>query len=464
MFEDVFDAEKVKWPTVSRFALGGLGLGAGAASTLALLHMLQQARKDARKAKELKTNENTIVLTLPKKQASAESSAAAEKDTLKAISSTRRSTEVKSPSTSRAVKTEFTTVTEHKVKTGKGQLRHIDGRYGNKAASEKQANWQTLTLAVLAGLGGGAGGYAIIDRLYHNRRMKDKMREVEEARNEYLDQLRSKEAADKSSFNVIDYPLAMAALALILGGGATAYGTKKLLDIHSDDIEDSGRDRFKPQVKRIVFKTAEAGDDFDEDTEAEKIAAVIGIMLDICSGRPDILGDDAVQKSAAAAGIDIGSIYKMASYEEDYSSLLATLEGNPDFRNLIQRVAAEKHPVLRHAKWLLKMPIIKGMADKKLYSAVHENLGPQSALPKQAAVIASLPKMLGASVAGSSIAGVLGDDTDTVQDEEDEEERARRVLSQLTIAAEDPESAKFIEQNEEKLKRLLQVMAASGQL
>lgn len=457
---DVFDPENVRWPTVGRWAAGGALTGASAASLLSLLHMLRQAADEKKQqADRMRTSEDTIVLTLPRPRT--KSAADATKDMSEPVDGKNIKPRIEGQ------------VNKVKKLTAKGQLRHFDGQFGSKGAT-KQANWQTLTAAIVAALGSGALSYSLIDKLYTGRRLNEKRRMADQARMEYMDMLRPKTAAQRS-FNTLDYPLAAAMLSLMLGAGGTAYLTKRILDEYAQDTARQGKDPMAPQVRRIVFKTAEA--DSDPEIVSEKVAALVGIYLDICSGKPSVLGDEKCAKALADAGLDAAGVYKMAAYQDDYASLLATLEANPKLRQLIQRVAAEKHPILGRAKWLLNMPGVKGRADRELYSAVDKALGPSSlkaaSAEKQAKMplVSGAPGLLSASILGSEIAESAAERgkakalrRSRLEKRVTPEERADQVLQELTVATTDPNAAAFVEANGPALKILLKELALAGRI
>jgi hypothetical protein len=465
----MFDPANVEWPTVGRYAIGGGLAGSSAASLLALLNMLQQASAEKKKEQARHgTGEDTIVLTLPR---------------------TKTAADLSEPPDTKAPKvcTKPTCSCTTNKLTAKGQVRHFDGEFGTgPVGSIKKANWQTLVMAMLAAMGAGGAGYSLVDKVYSNRRLSKKQQEADQARQEYLDVLEPKTAqvkpgGNRRSFNTVDYPLAFAMLSLILGGGATAYMTKRILDEYSTDAARQTKDPMAPQVKRIVFKTAEA--DIDPDTASEKIAALVGIYLDICSGKPEILGDSKCATELTRLGLDAAAMYKAAAYAEDYAGLLATLEANPELRQLIQRVAAERHPVLRHAKWLLKMPGVRGQADKQLYAKLEQALGPaQSPPPSEstvAKVAAGLPMMLGGGVPGMLGASIIGSEIAETSAErgrskamhqakidkvETPDQHAKRVLAGLTVATADHNADEFVRANAADIKKLLKELALQGSI
>ena len=453
----VFDIEQIRWPTVGRYAVGGALAGGGAASVLALLHLLQQASKEKREAEEGGTSEETITLTLPRRRQKLLESQGEEYKAAEDYSEPVDASPVK--------------MRKKKVQAGglipltkKRQIRHYDGRFG-KNADEKRANWQTLLMSALAAGLGGTAGYMLVDKLYNARRMARKRELADQARQEYLDMLMPKKAAAQGrSFSTLDWPPAIAILSLLLGAGGTAYLTKRILDEYAEETRRAGKDQLAPQVKRVVFKTAETAENVE--VESEKIAAMIGIYLDICSGKPDILGDERCAAEMDKMGTDAGKVYKSAA-SKDYASLMATLEANPKFRRLIQRVAAEQHPILRHAKWLLNLPGISGIADRKLYQEVQQQLGPKTAQFR------SPGSMLAASIVGSQIAEeaaergrakAIAKAKAMEEPEETPQERAQRVLAELTIATEDPAAAEFVARNAPAIKKLLKELALTGRI
>lgn len=439
--------DKINLPTVGRYAAGGAIGGAGVAAALNLVQMLREASEERKKKTDpMQTDEGTIVLTIPKKRAAAQDysekgvegeDAGASKETKdktekmpkdapKPKKESMQEQEVEEGKTKKGEdysemgvdalndnqddpaptgnkKTQDRTEEHRKVKTKvkktelvsrdfpikqtSKQPRHYDGRYGTKCA-----NWQTLAASVLAMGGGGAAGYALIDKLYELKRMKKKEQELNTAKSEYLDKLQlggTKAASDPntSTFGKLDYPLGMAALALLLGSGTTAFLTKRVLDEYNKEPEI----KADPKVKRIVFKSAEdKTEDITDEKTAETVSAMLGIYMDICSGSPDVVGDEKCAEYLEKINLTPGDIYKMAAYQDDYYSLLSTLDQNPEFRKLLQRMSMEKHPILKYMKWSVGLPGIRDIADKKLYKAVESQFGPQTLNPQ--AIPSGAPK------------------------------------------------------------------------
>lgn len=249
-----------------------------------------------------------------------------------------------------------------------------------KISSVKQANWQTFAAAMLAAGGGGTAGYALVNRIFARKREKELEKELLGAKQEYLDMLSKngaaleKTAADRHegsrTFGFLDYPIGMAALLYMLGAGGTAWLTKRILD-HYSTQGATPDENAAPDIKRIMFSTEKTASD---DSEARDVMeAAVGVYLDLCSGRADIIGDMACKQAML---IEPSELYKMAS--EDYDKLVMYLKSNPQLRSTIKRLAMEKHPLLKHLKMMANWPLIGGMGDKKLFDELRRRFGPES--------------------------------------------------------------------------------------
>jgi len=464
-------------PTMARFGVGGALTGASAAAALNLVHMIRSLN-EKRKAKEQpsETDENTIVLTIPKKRASADNSEAVNDNVKPIIPKKHKTKDVidgepdpKMPKVKK-IREQVSSIDMSK------QVRHYDGEFG------KRANWQTLTGSLLAAGGGGTLGYMIVDKVYQMKRMKDKQKELDEARQEYLNKLKpTPETGDKiaqaPSFGVTDYPMGMAALALLLGGGSTAWLTKRVLDEYQED--DPDEKKKKPEVRRILFKQScdMSAPSTDEEKEAaETGSALIAVYLDICSGVTDILGDEKCAEALEGTGYTQGDIYKMAAApggSQDYQDLLTTLQDNPKFRKTLQRLSMDKHPILKYMKWGVGLPFASEYADNKLYGKVDEMFGPGSnvpapEMPKTAedkeALFGLRLKDIGASFAGSTIAEKRLANERAQEEEPSEDDRAQSLLKKLEIASADPAAAQFVTDNKDKLKQVIAMLVGQGKL
>jgi len=463
--EKVADDENfmnISTPTVLRYGLGGLGLGAGAASALSLINMLKRMRED-NKEESKETDDKTIVLTLPRKQASDLSEAGIDQpvetpETTKMVNKEEDGVANNNMVTSTDGAGTVKRVAKETTCTNSGQIREFDGRYSLKI--QKTANWPTLTAALLAGGAGTIAGYKVVDKVYEMRRMKEKEQELEAAKQEYLDMLsKASSAGEKTAeggdFSVWDYPAGLGALALILGSGASAYITKRVLDEHARPQEPEELQK----IKRIVFRSAPPIGAEDKTASAddhegkEIIKAALGVMLDICGSKHDILKTAYVAEAIDKLGMNAGDLYKMAA--SDYSNLMATLQANPDLRKLITRATMEQHPILKYFKWTAGMPGVRGYADNKIYEGVANALGqPQ----QKVANLVDLLKGVAVSTIGSNIAEK---DNKPVVEEKKEEPVADEGID---VEVEDPEAAKFVLENEEKIRKVIETLRVRGQI
>ena len=471
----------INMPTVARYGLGGLGLGAGTAATLSLIHMLKNLNDKRNKDEE--TDDNTIVLTLPKRASDlSEAGIGSQTVTAKTKGNDPRQIGVKDTST---MTTEGSKVKSDKsvtksMESTKGQLRQPSGEYGMKI--QKRAAWPTLTASLLAGGIGSVAGYKLVDKIYEVRRMKKKQLELDSAKEEYLDMLQKASSDFEKSagdFNIWDYPAGIGALALLLGSGGTAYVTKKVLDEHTRTPDAAG----PAKVKRIVFRSAPSqgmNDKVDTEEEAsteeafgedrglkaasvqegednkETFKAALGVMLDVCGSKYDILKTAAVQEGMEEAGVTAGQLYKMAG--DDYNNLMATLQANPKLRNLITRATMDKHPLLKYFKWTSGLPGISGYADKKIYEGVTDQFGPKVAAWKEAGLLDMLGS-ISASTIGSSIA-----------DKKETERKTKEVAApavpeqEVEVEAADPAAAAFVLKNQTKIREAIAQLQAQGKL
>ena len=468
----------IDMPVVARYGLGGLGLGAGTAAGLSLINMIKRLREE--RAQEEDTDEGTIVLTLPKR-ASDYSEAGIGQPTV-TPGQDNRPAEYEGEEgiieeggmVTTSGKADKVTTNSHELGTNNaGQMRQPSGQFGDKIY--KTAAWPTLTAALLAGGAGTAVGYKLIDQIYQNRMMKKKEEELDLAKQEYLDML-TKASSDKEAgdFNIWDYPAGLGALALILGSGGTAFLTKRVLDEHARSPE--GAEPTK--IKRIVFRSEPAGmeaagDDSVEQQPTEElkaasaegeenkeiVKAALGVYLDVCGSKYDILKVAYVDEELTKCDLSAGDLYKMAG--SSYNDLMATLQANPELRQLITKASMEQHPVLKYFKWTSGLPGISGYADKKIYQNVADTFGQTG---EKVAGILDLLSGITASTIGSNIAEKddgksrlqkMKDRRDPEGIEEDEP---------IDIEAGDPEAEKFVLKNKAQILKAIETLKAQGKL
>lgn len=330
--------------------LGGTGVSAAA-------NLLRQYRDLRKSRKGEETDDDTIVLTLPK----------AAEDGYTGMANAKPG--------------------ERKV-TAKGGLQSRDnGRYGKSIsvdpAPEKPDNVvkkaepsgnpgpNSVATVVANTLGLTAGGivsYEVASRLFdamNERRLKRRLRAAQEA---YVNAMSGaskraedvmrvlgpvervicRDPMDKSAgivgrisdmfpdtmTNVIRYPTAGAILALLAGTGATAYVTKKVMDREFPE-EKLKKDLNKPT--RIVFRTVDSRPELLEGEKGEEktasaetcaaLTAMLPIYMDVVEGKPNRTLADPYVKMAEAAGTDPAGLLKMA--KDDMSSVYGIVLRDP---------------------------------------------------------------------------------------------------------------------------------------
>jgi hypothetical protein len=501
--------------TVARFGLGGLLTGGAAASALNLVHMIKEMSRRREEAQgPTETDESTLVLTLPQQKTASKrrpwsgraQGSTPHKDSYITDGNVGDYNASDPPASEGKVNPEdgITNADSDptKIKKVEGpnetstvskkrrQVRYPSGSYGIKTA-----NWPTLTAALLASGAGGALGYRLVDKVFEVKRIKNKEKELEGARQEYLDMLAGDKTASldelfavpmdkeaqRRNFGVIDMPLGIAALAFLLGSGGSAYITKRILD----NMEAGGAPKIKkPAVKRIVFRTSETPAEGDTDVEELKAAqaadevfdAALGVYLDICSGEPKVLGNEKVAQALSQAGLSPAGIIPQNS--TDFDRLLMTLEANPKLRQLMQGAMLDTHPIAKHFKWAFKLPGLSNIADQSLYRQVHKAFKPGEKaaedqkfqdLCKEAGIFGPSFADVAASFYGSTLAEkIKGEQPEAEQEapeeESDPEVRARSILGDLQISADDPSAAQFVLKNKKKIAMILQRLAEEGKI
>jgi hypothetical protein len=308
-----------------RLGAAGVAGGAGIASVLNLLHELELEKKRRAMAKDIgRTDENTIVLTLPRKQGAVIGSA-------------------DEPTTVKKIERASSSTTAVPAKT------YRVGHYGTQQMKVAELpGYVQWALGGLALGGGGAAGYSLADALYQAR-LKRKLKVEEDwARKEMLDMLSNpglktggwldnvidvekiaeitgtKEAADR-----LDAVLGVPTLLYLLGTGGTAYLTKRILDQQVDEQDSEGLQM--PKVRRIVFRSAPE----DEDPELKQASAedlgitqaALFIMMDKLRGQTRILNQPSVKTALDNAGLTIRGLYKCADTGAD--AIVNAIQGDP---------------------------------------------------------------------------------------------------------------------------------------
>lgn len=330
--------------------LSGIVGGAGVSAAANLLRKYKEY-KDQKDPD--KSDEDTIVLTLPSKAA---------EDGYTSMRNAKPG--------------------ETKLTVGGGTQRRESGRFGKSIADKKDPAVETkcasgnpgvnsVGTVVANTLGLAAGGlmsYEVVSRLFdamNERRLKKKLEAAQQA---YIGALQgeSKRAEavmrvlapsekrfgqrEVKSAGVLDtissvlpepavntfrYPMAAYILALMAGTGATAYVTKKVMDREFPE-EKLKKDVNRPT--RIVFRTAGGvpslleGDPGEEkqasDSACAAIATLLPVYMDVVEGAPNRTLTAPYVKLAEDLGTDADGLMKLAS--TDFQGAYGTLLSRPD--------------------------------------------------------------------------------------------------------------------------------------
>jgi len=489
--------------------LGGAGVGAAAN----LLRSYVEMRKPTKK----ETDDETIVLTLPSKAASASCGGYSGMDAAK-------------PGESKVVSTS---------KGGVQQMRDA-GKFGKRIGKPKQEkegvkcaeggnpgpnSVGTIVANALGLTAGSLLSYEAVSRLFdamNERRLKRKLKAAQQA---YVDAMTgaSKRAElvssvfapveraigpvpmEKSAWspldwipdpasNAIRYPAAFYLLALLAGTGATAYVTKKVMDKQFPE-EKLRKDINRPT--RIVFRTdgekpslLEGEKGSEKEASAETCAAVTALLpiyMDIVEGAPKRTLAAPYVKMAAAAGTDSAGLMKIAATDlteaykvvlHDPKALWEILKGTnfglnfsklnaahvlkntrPDtYRKAVDAAIDARFASSPDASWIRRSWDSIAKASVKAFA----NHGGRDYLVDKALKTASVEDLVtSAFTPADEPVGTDGG----AQDEEAIANRIRRRLRirrGISVEAADPKAAKYIRTNKMAIRRLLSRLNAQG--
>lgn len=319
----------------------------------------------------------------------------------------------------------------------------------------------------------------------------------------FLDELTGQEKQG-DGFGTLNYPLAAVALLTVLGGGATGYVTKRILDEKFKEVEDKSLD--VPKVKRIVFRSA-------PETDPEKLASAedidcvkagLMVMMDRVSGTTNFTS--LAKQACADAGTSPEALVKLA---EDWDVLEGFLKSNPRLQNAVAGIANDymtKNPVMRYAnKLMLKTPMGQAHARKLLFRKLTQmrqgmasgvgravdygrgfmarvplpgplplfKSGQHTALADPAAAIGrTVLTATGFDALKSMLADKGMSETELahaiIAAQEDANERkamaAAKVKDTVTVEARDPAAAAYVSRNSKKLQGVIRRLALEGQL
>jgi hypothetical protein len=496
--------------TTARWAAGGTAAGLSLASLMGIMKVLQDNKEKRKRARvPSETDEDTIVLTLPKRAAALSSSEA------KPAEGDARA-EVKQPrileATESAVKVRKHGPLHKLVHSdsASGQHRHGNGTYGQRMYKrEKTASWQTFAASMLAAGVGGIASYKLVDTLMRNRHEKELKKELEQAQTEYMDMLRKgageitdaflpagmSKSADNAGhqFSTLDPIFGTAALGLILGTGGVAYLTKKLMDERfKDESEERKRRERMARVQRIIFRTEDGKTACDVDlaTGDEMMKAALAIYLDIGEGEYRTMDQPAVKAAMANSGTTPAELVKLAT--GGFDTLLMKLQTDPDLRRAMRNAATDSHPILKFIpNDLRELSIpLQNKIDMQIQKGLYESLGPGSYKRRnridrlQALInsldnrrnmavpptkLASFGQLLVASTLGDAAATALSPAPVSYSTESDlpgstrqlppKDEELEDMLEMVDIESKDPQAAAFVEANRDDIRKVLRHVA-----
>lgn len=451
-------------------------VGISAASLIEMAHSIRLARQQAKMRQDpTETDENTIVLTLPKRA--------------------EVMPENGKPTAAKTV--ESTKSGDYVVNRGK-QSRHVKGQFGPNLSKAGAADgWPTLTASALAAIAGTAGGSMLVSKIVERQREKRMRSEMEAARQEYLDMLSGgavkgasvvedifggfepegeKQAGD--TFGMLNYPLAAMAILTILGTGTTGYLTKRVLDEQFQATSKATKDI--PKVKRIVFRSAPETDP-SKMASAEECgvhAAGLLVMMDKVSGQYRATSMPYVKEALDKAGLTAEALVKQA---DDYDMLSETLSSNPDLAQALKRVYIDQtttNPFARFFKrTVAAMPGFKQHGTSKLVAMI-QGMRPGSApagapQAKVAGVLPAINGLSGALIGGAVGTGMTGDRIskdelaamiEAAQQKAQAQAQEKPEPDSVRVQATDPAAAAYVSKNSVKIKGILRRLAAEGQI
>lgn len=219
-------------------------------------------------------------------------------------------------------------------------------------------------------------------------------------------------------------------LLAMLGSGATAYATKRVLDERSTEQDKEDEDLMeRPNVSRIVLKTAETS------VDADNVDALTSIALSVLAHKRQAgyLKTASIVDAAAKHGLTPDDIINKLNHE-DIVGTIHTLKQAEDL-------------------WAeLRKPFEKQSA------GIGEFLSSTTG--------ADIPAFMDMSAPNKEPKGV---DVDALADAVVARMKAKPrkpvvVKQKLTISASDPAAQKYMEANKDKIKRIVQQMTSQGTL
>lgn len=460
---------------VGRHALGGALVGMSAASLIELAHTIALARREARmKSQPTETDENTIVLTLPK--------------------------QAEITGTAVTPKVEGTKSGNFSLNRGQPQSRETgSGKYGPKLCADKQASgdtgWPTLTASLLAAIAGTAGGASLVNKIVERQRQKRMQSELDLAQQEYMDLLSGKavkgaetveqmfggfecdpgEKQAGDTFGMLNYPLAAMAILTILGSGATGYLTKRVLDEQAE--ADNGASRDFPKVKRIVFRSSPEADPTKQASVDDCACAAAGllVMMDRVGGTDRFVGHPAVKTALDKSGMDKAALVNAA---QDWDKLVSVLGQDPDLRKALTRLYIDQTTPTGFGRFFKRMatslPFVQRSADQKLMDALNQvrfqgSVPAGTVLPPKMAAGGGVASMMTGGLLGSAISGeriTKAELAQLIQEAQAANEASAPKPSKdvVQVAGADAGAKAYVAKHGPRIQALIKRLAAEGQL
>ena len=466
--------------TVGNFAAGGLAVGLGAGSIIELIRAIRSASRD-QKARRVPgaTDENTIVLTLPPKTAE---------------------------------------VIDDFALFEAGKLEVISKQAAPYAPPG--GAW-TLAYSGLGAAGGVAGGMTLMAYLASKYREAELKRQVDAARKAYISALSGEpvegDEETKAAFadleNLFELPgqqektaegkydpfgpsgwiLGLPLLMSLVGAGGTAYFTKRILDERrrEEDAENE-KNMVTPPVSRIILKSASG-----RDLSIDEFKAAVNLAAQGYRGDVGYLDQHDIKMAAAEYGLSPDAILKKA--QEDIGNLVDDIASKYPklWSSLVTNAAAGNGGVsgfmannfplafrtavnLPGFNWLSRKVVGKGLqslADTPRKSpvatairsgakAIDNDGAPLSSKLAALNVASLLAGATGAKVLdeGPSSEEIAKDLANELERREPKIEKWHKEEGKVSVQPDDEDAQVYIAKNPEKIKKLIQQLAASGRL
>lgn len=489
--------------------LGGAGVSAAA--------NLLRSYREMRKPKSDETDDETIVLTLPKAAADGytgmrDAKPGESKITANGSKQYRAGGKYGARIAPAACKKETVKVAD-------------DGNPGPHSVGTMVANALGLTA-------GGLLSYEVVSRMFdalQERRLKKKLQAAQQA---YVDAMAgaSKRAeavmsvigpADRvfnkgqtksagildifpdSVSNTVRYPMAAYILALLAGTGATAYVTKKVMD------REFPEEKLKKDINmptRIVFRTAGASPSLLEGKKGKEkqasaetcaaLTAMLPVYMDIVEGKPNRTLAEPYVKIAAAAGTDSAGLMKLAQESpqsvagvimSDPKAVLAILKGT-NFGLSFSKLRAAN--ALRDERPDTYRKAVDAAIDARFANGPNDGLARKAwnsiarASTKAVAAMGGRDMLVNHALKSASVMDIIGSDTvrSALSGSDDLADAANAVPSvdedavlvtvskklkgkkrrRVSVEASDPGAAAYIKANKDRISRLMERLNARG--